>query len=217
MAVMMSFNYSRYFRGTYRPSFPLFTFVVIAIGFFTVPRAESFNQKTILGIRQHDPRRIHGVGTTISQQPGSSRSIRAVRQRQNTQRRYNDASELFADPINSASVSEVASQKQRSAVLSESPANVWEELASKFVKLPQSNDPTQLKKYVEALSLIRVGIPALGAAILANLVYPSVAMELAYAIDDSGVFAVVAQDASQYIQNICTTSGLVFSLLVGQT
>jgi len=35
--------------------------------------------------------------------------------------------------------------------------------------------------------------------------------------DDAGVLAVVSQDASQYIQNILTTSGLVFSLLVGQT
>jgi hypothetical protein len=44
-----------------------------------------------------------------------------------------------------------------------------------------------------------------------------VAIALANLINDSGVFAVVAQDSSQYIQNILTTSGLTFSLLVGQT
>jgi hypothetical protein len=34
---------------------------------------------------------------------------------------------------------------------------------------------------------------------------------------DKAVFDVIANDYSQYIQNILTTSGLVFSLLVGQT
>ena len=51
----------------------------------------------------------------------------------------------------------------------------------------------------------------------ANIAYPHVALTLANLINDSGVFAVVAQDASQYIQNILTTSGLTFSILIGQT
>lgn len=71
--------------------------------------------------------------------------------------------------------------------------------------------------YTQIVSALRVGIPSLLMAITAKLIYPSIALSLANAIDDSGVFAVVAQDASQYIQNILTTSGLVFSLLVGQT
>jgi hypothetical protein len=50
-----------------------------------------------------------------------------------------------------------------------------------------------------------------------SIAYPYVAIALANLINDSGVFAVVAQDSSQYIQNILTTSGLIFSLLVGQT
>lgn len=71
--------------------------------------------------------------------------------------------------------------------------------------------------YAQIVSALRVGMPSLLMAITAKTVYPVIAMFLANSINDSGVFAVVAQDASQYIQNILTTSGLVFSLLVGQT
>jgi hypothetical protein len=71
--------------------------------------------------------------------------------------------------------------------------------------------------YTNTVSLLRVGLPSLFLAGSAKISYPIVAMSLANAIHDSGVFAVVAQDASQYIQNILTTSGLMFSILVGQT
>ena len=96
------------------------------------------------------------------------------------------------------------------------PKNVWETMASALVK-HDSTDLTQVKRYYETISMLRVGIPALIWAAGARLVYPTAAMTLAMAIDDAGVFAVVSQDASQYIQNILTTSGLVFSLLAGQT
>jgi hypothetical protein len=74
-----------------------------------------------------------------------------------------------------------------------------------------------MQDYVQYISLLRVGIPALFNFGFAKLLYPIAASTLAVVINDSGVFAVVAQDASQYIQNILTTSGLVFSLLVGYT
>ena len=93
--------------------------------------------------------------------------------------------------------------------------NFWEGIALNFVNLEQ--DPSQIKDFVQYVSLLRVGLPAFLLAASANLSYPVVAMTLARLIDDSGVFAVVAQDASQFIQNILTTSGLVFSLIVGQT
>jgi hypothetical protein len=80
-----------------------------------------------------------------------------------------------------------------------------------------SNDFEQAKSYANTISLLRVGIPSLFIAASAKISYPFVAIALANAIDDSGVFAVVSQDASQYIQNILTTSGLTFSILVGQT
>lgn len=79
------------------------------------------------------------------------------------------------------------------------------------------NDPSLFKDYVQMISALRIGLPAFGIAAVSNIIYPYVALTLASIINDGGVFAVVSQDASQYIQNILTTSGLVFSLLVGQT
>eukprot|EP00529_Nitzschia_sp_RCC80_P029581 CAMPEP_0113522018 /NCGR_PEP_ID=MMETSP0014_2-20120614/44964_1 /TAXON_ID=2857 /ORGANISM="Nitzschia sp." /LENGTH=317 /DNA_ID=CAMNT_0000420045 /DNA_START=148 /DNA_END=1098 /DNA_ORIENTATION=+ /assembly_acc=CAM_ASM_000159 len=75
----------------------------------------------------------------------------------------------------------------------------------------------QIKSYTNFISLLRVGIPSAFFAASAKIAYPTVSMMLAAAINDDGVFGVVAQDASQYIQNILTTSGLTFSLIVGQT
>ena len=97
--------------------------------------------------------------------------------------------------------------------------NIWESVALKFADFEEGSTPTQdqLKDFVQYISLLRVGVPALALALSAHIAYPFVALTLANLIDDSGVFAVVAMDASQYIQNILTTSGLVFSLLVGQT
>ena len=93
--------------------------------------------------------------------------------------------------------------------------NFWENLAMNFVNVEE--EPSKLKEFAQVISLFRVVLPALGIAGLSNILYPYISLEVAAAINDSGVFAVVAQDASQYIQNILTTSGLVFSLLVGQT
>jgi hypothetical protein len=93
--------------------------------------------------------------------------------------------------------------------------NVWEQMAMQMVDV--KNDPSLYKDYVQMISALRIGLPAFAIAAVSNLVYPYIAMTLANIINDGGVFAVVSQDASQYIQNILTTSGLVFSLLVGQT
>lgn len=98
--------------------------------------------------------------------------------------------------------------------------NFWERAASTFIdveNLDLDDDPEQVRRYYEVISVLRIGVPALLWATGAHLAYPYVSMGLATAINDSGVFAVVSQDASQYIQNILTTSGLVFSLLAGQT
>jgi hypothetical protein len=40
---------------------------------------------------------------------------------------------------------------------------------------------------------------------------------LASLFNDAGVFAVLSQDASQFVQNFLTVAGLLFSILVGQT
>lgn len=100
----------------------------------------------------------------------------------------------------------------------ESPVNYdnpWEWMAMSLFDIEK--DPSLIPEYVQAVSLFRVGMPALVIAATVKGFYPSVAMTVYDTIHDASVFAVVAQDASQFIQNICTTSGLVFSLIVGQT
>ena len=95
--------------------------------------------------------------------------------------------------------------------------SIWEKLANGLYPGDFSDDFERTKAYANTVSLLRVGIPSLSFAASAKISYPFVAIALANAIDDSGVFAVVSQDASQYIQNILTTSGLTFSILLGQT
>ena len=101
---------------------------------------------------------------------------------------------------------------------SEKEESIWESLANFFYSESDLlNDIEQTRSFTNTVSLLRVGIPSFFFAASAKIAYPFVALALANAIDDSGVFAVVSQDASQYIRNILTTSGLTFSILVGQT
>lgn len=100
--------------------------------------------------------------------------------------------------------------------VTETSTSIWEDLASKFHPGDLSTIDEQ-KEYAQTVTLLRVFIPSFFMAASSKIAYPHVAMTLANLINDSGVFAVVAQDASQYIQNILTTSGLMFSILAGQT
>ena len=93
--------------------------------------------------------------------------------------------------------------------------NIWEIIANSFINVEE--DPRRINDFVQLVSVLRVCVPSLGVAIVSKLVYPSIALWLAALINDSGAFAVISQDSSQYIQNILTTSGLAFSILVGQT
>ena len=118
--------------------------------------------------------------------------------------------------------------------------SIWESLAffcvSRQYNIPTSNDrkntdedditrfvstyatPEQLYDYTQYISVLRVMIPSLGYATITKFIYPSIAMWVASLLQgEPGVFAVVSQDASQFIQNVCTTSGLAFSILIGQT
>lgn len=67
------------------------------------------------------------------------------------------------------------------------------------------------------ITLIRVGIPSVLGGIFATLIFPGLALFLASIMNDAGVFTVLAQDSSQFVQNFLTVSGLLFSILVGQT
>lgn len=70
---------------------------------------------------------------------------------------------------------------------------------------------------VQLITLVRVGIPSLLAAFAAFLLFPALALTLASVMNDAGVFAVLSQDSSQFVQNFLTVSSLLFSILVGQT
>lgn len=93
----------------------------------------------------------------------------------------------------------------------------WREIARFFVGGESLQDIRVMRKYLQFVTLLRVGVPALMWAGALGLGYPSFSLILADAINDADVFNVVANDYSQYIQNILTTSGLTFSLLVGNT
>lgn len=67
------------------------------------------------------------------------------------------------------------------------------------------------------LTLIRVIVPSVVAGVVAFAAFPGLAMWLCTLMNDAGVFAVLSQDSSQFVQNFLTVSGLLFSILVGQT
>jgi hypothetical protein len=69
----------------------------------------------------------------------------------------------------------------------------------------------------QIITLIRVGLPSIVAGIAAFFVFPFLALFLASIVNDAGVFAVLSQDSSQFVQNFLTVSGLLFSILIGQT
>lgn len=70
---------------------------------------------------------------------------------------------------------------------------------------------------VQLITLIRVGLPSIVSGISAFFVFPFLALFLASIVNDAGVFAVLSQDSSQFVQNFLTVSGLLFSILIGQT
>jgi len=98
-----------------------------------------------------------------------------------------------------------------------SSSSIWEDFARRFYPDDFSRDIATSKDFAQTVTLLRVCIPSLFLAVSAGIAYPTVAVWLAGLINDSDVFTVVAQDSSQYIQNILTTSGLIFSILIGQT
>jgi len=70
---------------------------------------------------------------------------------------------------------------------------------------------------VQMVTLLRVGVPSLLAGFIGTFAFPGIALFLATIMNDAGVFAVLSQDSSQFVQNFLTVTGLLFSILVGQT
>mmetsp|Transcript_1439 Transcript_1439/g.1962 ORF Transcript_1439/g.1962 Transcript_1439/m.1962 type:complete len:437 (+) Transcript_1439:117-1427(+) len=133
------------------------------------------------------------------------------------------AADMAATPARKRTCLHMASDlqnKYQQNFLPVEPSNIWEQMAMQLINVNEQGrgeGEADIKGYVQAITVLRVSIPSLAAGAFSGLIYPTMSMALANYIDDPGVFAVVSQDASQYIQNILTTSGLVFSILVGQT
>ena len=72
-------------------------------------------------------------------------------------------------------------------------------------------------KGVQLVTFLRVGVPAVLAGIVSTFAFPGLAMLLASTMNSAGVFQVLSQDSSQFVQNFLTVAGLLFSILVGQT
>lgn len=98
----------------------------------------------------------------------------------------------------------------------------WNTIASSIsqtaaVKVNEPLNEEQDKAKVQLVTLLRVGIPSLVAGIVAVVTFPYLALSLASMMNDAGVFAVLSQDSSQFVQNFLTVTGLLFSILVGQS
>ena len=86
-------------------------------------------------------------------------------------------------------------------------------LSSPHNEITSEND----NKFLQMVTLLRISIPSFLAGMLATFAFPFLALSLATVMNDAGVFAVLSQDSSQFVQNFLTVSGLLFSILVGQT
>ena len=96
--------------------------------------------------------------------------------------------------------------------------SVWESIASSLSgTFSASRSSTEDPNSTQLVTLIRVGIPSILAALVATFAFPAISLGLASIFNDAGVFAVLSQDSSQFVQNFLTVSSLMFSILVGQT
>ena len=90
--------------------------------------------------------------------------------------------------------------------------------------LVQTQNPTQTPSPLTCQTplrnlqtLFRITVPSAVAAIVAYVTFPWLALNIAGSLNNAGVFAVLSQDSSQFVQNFLTVTGLLFSILVGQT
>ena len=81
---------------------------------------------------------------------------------------------------------------------------------------------TKFEKQVSKLKIglgtfIRIAVPAIVSGIVAFYTFPKLALGLGSLFTEAGVFAVLSQDSSQFVQNFLSVCSLLFSILVGQT
>lgn len=99
-------------------------------------------------------------------------------------------------------------------------STIWEVIASTLSRSISGNSKNQAETErikVSLITLLRVGVPSIVSGFLAFFLFPFLAIFLASLMNDAGVFAVLSQDSSQFVQNFLTVSGLLFSILIGQT
>jgi hypothetical protein len=98
-------------------------------------------------------------------------------------------------------------------------STIWEVIASTLSRSISGNkNQAETEKIkVSLITLLRVGVPSVVSGIMAFFLFPVLAIFLASLMNDAGVFAVLSQDSSQFVQNFLTVSGLLFSILIGQT
>lgn len=131
-------------------------------------------------------------------------------------------SQIDARPLIPALTSKSSAQDAPSAdtpsKLERLAASLSQSSAVKFSQRYKEAGPVMTEQSpFNLITLIRVGIPAVLGGIFATLIFPGLAMFLASIMNDAGVFAVLSQDSSQFVQNFLTVSGLLFSIIVGQT
>ena len=91
---------------------------------------------------------------------------------------------------------------------------------SKAVKVAKKYHMGPMPTGAQMITLFRVGVPSLIAGFLGTILFPAISLYLAHLFSlfgDAGVFAVLSQDSSQFVQNFLTVAGLLFSILAGQT
>lgn len=119
-------------------------------------------------------------------------------------------------PLNGARVPSLSSSSSSSALHAKRKKNNNSDLVDNFATKTVGQTSSDRAKF-QVITLIRVGLPSIISGIAATFAFPFLALFLASIVNDAGVFAVLSQDSSQFVQNFLTVSGLLFSILIGQT
>lgn len=142
---------------------------------------------------------------------------RTNRPPQNYNKRINLASAVTPSP--NMVTFRLSDKIQSEDVDSEKGFTLWEVIASTLSwSISGNKNQAETEKIkVSLITLLRVGVPSVVSGIMAFFLFPFLAIFLASLMNDAGVFAVLSQDSSQFVQNFLTVSGLLFSILIGQT
>ena len=105
------------------------------------------------------------------------------------------------------------------------PVPIWKKAAATFsqtvaIDVNSKIDTDNIEKDdsgAQLVTFLRVGVPSLLAGVVSTFAFPALSLFMASVMNDAGVFKVLSEDSSQFVQNFLTVSSLLFSMLVGQT